>query len=53
MTGGGFGGAAIALIAESKLGELEIACKKAFAANGYAEPNIFAVVPSEGSRKEA
>ncbi|MCF8528849.1 MAG: galactokinase [Aquiluna sp.] len=53
MTGGGFGGAAIALIAESKLGELEIACKKAFEANSYAEPNIFAVVPSEGARKDS
>jgi galactokinase len=53
MTGGGFGGAAIALISESKLGELEIACKKAFAANDYAEPNIFAVVPSEGARKDS
>lgn len=52
MTGGGFGGAAIAIIKKDKLGQLERACKEAFAAAGYAEPNIFAVEPSEGAKKE-
>lgn len=52
MTGGGFGGAAIAIIERSKLEELAMACKKEFAAKGYSEPNIFAVKPSEGARKD-
>lgn len=52
MTGGGFGGAAIAVIDKGLLADLERNCKAAFAANGYGEPKIFAVVPSEGARKE-
>ena len=53
MTGGGFGGAAIAIIEQSKLAELSSSCKAEFAAKGFAEPNIFAVVPSAGARKES
>lgn len=53
MTGGGFGGAAIAVIEESKLEALSNQCKKVFAEKGYAEPNIFSVSPSEGARKES
>lgn len=53
MTGGGFGGAAIAVIEESKLEALSNQCKKIFAEKGYAEPNIFSVSPSEGARKES
>ena len=53
MTGGGFGGAAIAIIEESKLGELERQCKKMFADKGFAEPNIFAVNPSQGARRDS
>jgi galactokinase len=52
MTGGGFGGAAIAVIKQELLGELESNCKAAFAAKGYLEPRVFAVVPSEGARRE-
>ena len=53
MTGGGFGGAAIAIIEESKLGELERQCKKVFADKGFAEPNVFAVNPSQGARRDS
>jgi galactokinase len=52
MTGGGFGGAAIAVINKELLGTLEQNCKKAFAEKGYLEPKIFAVVPSEGAKRE-
>lgn len=52
MTGGGFGGAAIAVIHKDKLGELEANCKAAFAKAGFVEPNVFAVVPSGGARRE-
>ena len=52
MTGGGFGGAAIAVIKKDKLQVLEGACKEAFAKAGYLEPNIFAVTPSQGAKRE-
>jgi galactokinase len=53
MTGGGFGGAAIAIISEAKLAELEQNVKQAFAKAGYATPRVFAVLPSQGARREA
>ncbi len=53
MTGGGFGGAAIAVISETKLLELEQNVNRAFAAAGFAEPRVFAVLPSQGARREA
>lgn len=52
MTGGGFGGAAIAVIDKALLSTLEINCKAAFSAKGYLEPKVFAVVPSEGAKRE-
>ena len=52
MTGGGFGGAAIAVIHKAKLGVLEEAVVAAFEAAGYAEPRVFAVTPSQGARRE-
>ncbi len=52
MTGGGFGGAAIAVIDKALLGTLEKNCKAAFLAKGYLEPKVFAVVPSEGAKRE-
>jgi galactokinase len=53
MTGGGFGGAAIAIISETKLAELEQNVKQSFAEAGFAEPRVFAVLPSQGARREA
>ena len=52
MTGGGFGGAAIAIIHKDKLGELEANCKAAFAKAGFIEPRVFSVTPSEGAKRE-
>ena len=53
MTGGGFGGAAIAVIHKAKLKDLEAAVVAAFAEHGYLEPRVFAVSPSQGARREA
>ena len=53
MTGGGFGGAAIAIIHKAKLEELEKRVTKAFEEAGYGEPRVFSVIPSQGARKEA
>jgi galactokinase len=52
MTGGGFGGAAIAIISKHKLMELEARVKNAFAKAGFGEPRVFSVSPSEGARRE-
>lgn len=52
MTGGGFGGAAIAIINQSKLGELRNQCLEAFSNQGFIEPNVFSVTPSDGARRD-
>lgn len=52
MTGGGFGGAAIAIIHKDKLEELEHNCLREFAGRGFKEPRVFAVLPSEGAKRE-
>ncbi len=51
MTGGGFGGAAIALLphAQSEFARREI--NTVFADNGFAPPRIFGVVPSAGAQR--
>ncbi len=51
MTGGGFGGAAIALTPLAKISEVTLAVKAEFASLGYAEPNIFAVSAAPGARR--
>jgi galactokinase len=53
MTGGGFGGAAIAIIHKDKLAELESKMTEVFAERGFLSPRVFAVTPSQGARKEA
>ena len=53
MTGGGFGGAAIALVPHGGRERVEAAVVTAFEASGFARPNIFPVTPSEGARREA
>ncbi len=53
MTGGGFGGAAIALIDHSLVASVTAAVERAFADAGYATPHIFTVHPSEGARRDA
>lgn len=52
MTGGGFGGAAIAIIQKELLPELEANCKGAFKAKGFTEPRVFAVEASQGARRD-
>ena len=52
MTGGGFGGAAIALAPVEKVGEITLAVLAEFELLGYAKPNIFAVSAAEGARRD-
>ncbi|EPR75832.1 Galactokinase [Leifsonia rubra CMS 76R] len=51
MTGGGFGGAAIALVPHARVSEVEGAVKEAFAARGFTEPVTFTVIPSQGAER--
>jgi len=53
MTGGGFGGAAIALIEQDAVQQVTDAVNAAFAASGFAAPVIFTVVPSAGAHRDA
>ena len=53
MTGGGFGGAAIALIERDAERAVTDAVRAAFAASGFAEPTVFTVVPSAGAGRDA
>ena len=53
MTGGGFGGAAIALIHSSKVAELKTAVSNSFEARGFAKPELFSVLADAGARRES
>ena len=53
MTGGGFGGAAIALIEAGAEERIAATVTEAFAAAGFAEPRIFPVTASAGARRDA
>jgi len=53
MTGGGFGGAAIALIESQKVPELKAAVLEEFAVRSYAKPELFSVIADQGARFEA
>ncbi len=53
MTGGGFGGAAIALVDRDLVPAVTTAVEAAFARAGFAAPHIFTVSPSEGARRDA
>jgi galactokinase len=52
MTGGGFGGAAIALIDSSKAASLTAALLEIFNNHGFEKPEIFKVTADEGARRE-
>lgn len=52
MTGGGFGGSAIALIESSKIANLRSQILAQFAARGFATPEIFSVAAADGARRE-
>jgi len=52
MTGGGFGGAAIALVAADAVGEIAAKVTSDFVAVGFAEPRCFTVTPSDGAHRD-
>jgi galactokinase len=52
MTGGGFGGAAIALIESGKVASLTKAVLGKFQELGFGKPEIFKVTPDEGAKRE-
>jgi len=53
MTGGGFGGAAIALVSHDDVEKVSDAVAQAFADAGFATPPVFPVHPAEGPRRDA
>ena len=53
MTGGGFGGSAIALVPSDQRDAVADAVTAAFAEAGYTAPTIFTVHPAEGARRES
>jgi galactokinase len=53
MTGGGFGGAAIALLEQDAVDAVSDAVDAAFAASGFAAPLLFTVAPSAGAHRDA
>ncbi|MEJ1090302.1 galactokinase [Microbacterium istanbulense] len=53
MTGGGFGGAAIALVDRDRVAAVSDAVRHAFADAGFGAPHLFTVTPSEGPRRDA
>ena len=53
MTGGGFGGAAIALVADDLLPVTTRRVAEAFAERGFREPAIFTVHAAQGARRDA
>ncbi|GAA3032276.1 galactokinase [Microbacterium dextranolyticum] len=53
MTGGGFGGAAIALIDNDRVEATAESVTEAFAEAGFAEPHIFTVRASDGAHRDS
>ncbi|WP_287902491.1 galactokinase [Arthrobacter sp.] len=53
MTGGGFGGSAIALTPRGLEDEVRQAVLGAFASAGFGEPRLFTVTPADGARRLA
>lgn len=53
MTGGGFGGAAIALVEQDAVTAVSDAVTAAFAASGFGAPTLFTVTPSAGAHRDA
>jgi galactokinase len=50
MTGGGFGGSAIALVPLERLNAVQSAVATAFVARGWGEPDFFVAEPGAGAR---
>jgi galactokinase len=53
MTGGGFGGSAIALAPADALPRIRAEVGRQFSAHGYARPQTFAVRPAHGARRDS
>jgi len=53
MTGGGFGGAAIALVPRDRLDTVTDAVTASFAASGFRAPRVFTVQPSDGAHRDS
>lgn len=53
MTGGGFGGSAIALVPADAMSRVLVALDGAFAEHGFGSPDLFTVSASEGARRES
>jgi galactokinase len=49
MTGGGFGGAAIALVRQGDLSRVQVAVDNAFGEHGFGQPDTFVVTASVGA----
>ena len=52
MTGGGFGGAALALVPSHAVSRVMVALDGAFAEHGFGQPDLFTVSASEGAKRE-
>jgi galactokinase len=52
MTGGGFGGAAIALAASADISRIQVAIDGAFAEHAFQQPTMFVVTASDGAARE-
>jgi galactokinase len=52
MTGGGFGGSAIALVPRHLVSQVQVAVDGAFAEHGYAQPDMFVVHAADGAGRE-
>jgi len=52
MTGGGFGGAALALLASSDLSRVQVSLDGAFAEHGLSQPDTFIVTAAHGASRE-
>ena len=53
MTGGGFGGAAIALVPRTTSRGIQVAVDGGFAEHGFGQPEIFTVAASDGAARDA
>ncbi|MGO4534514.1 galactokinase [Leifsonia sp. 2MCAF36] len=53
MTGGGFGGSALALVPADAMSRVLVALDGAFAEHGFGQPELFTVRASEGTRRES
>jgi galactokinase len=53
MTGGGFGGTAIALVEAGRVDALIHSVEQAFAEHGFTAPRCFVVTAATGARRES